>query len=159
MARRRKVWVPFLAGANVAANAQSSLNLLTNLPIDITALGGLTVVRIIGEFRYHCATVGTLQQFGGAITVHDENNTAAAFAADLLVTPKPGLMWTHFTRVSTVFVESAAGTFDPVDEVVPFDIRSMRKMAANEILRFYIDNSAGQTIVFHLGGRVLLALP
>ena len=158
MARRRKVWIPFLSSQSVAGSAEGSQNLLSNLPLDIGSTGGLTVVRIEGLLRYHCATISTFQNFGVAITVHDENITASAYA-DFLTEPKAHIMWSLFTRANTVFVESAAGTFDPIDAVVPVSIRTMRKIGANEILRLYVQNSVGQTIVVTFGGRVLIALP
>ena len=78
MARRRHVWVPRNVGASVAGGASSQSNILAALTSDVEALGGLTVVRIVGEFKYRCDVVNVFQQFSVGIGVFHEDRTIDA---------------------------------------------------------------------------------
>ncbi len=156
MARRRKVWIPSLQSTTAAASTSSTLDLLVNLPGDLEAIGGLTVVRVEGILSFHCATVSTFQNCGFGITMRHEDLLSANL--DML-TEAGSYIWTHFRRLTTIFVESAAGTFDPIQDLAVVSTRTMRKIRPQHQLVLACQNSTGQTVSFTFGGRVLIALP
>ena len=156
VSKRRTVWTPLSTSGAMGASSSATLNLLVQLPLDLESIGGLTVVRIIGEFHYRCDVVGTFQTFQAAIGVFHEAVVASDFA---LATSNYSLMWTLFSRTTGQFLEVAAGDFDAIEEVRPVNVRVNRKMNSNEQLMMVIVNGTGQTLEFFLGCRVLVMLP
>ena len=158
MARRRGIWIPTNSGSTVAAGGQSNTNLLALMPLDLEAIGGLTVERIVGEMKFRCDTVGTYQLFSAGICVRHEDLGTADLATGL--TSEAGdWMWQLHTRTSGMFTEVAAGDFDGVDDVRFIDVRVARKLRAEENLRFIINNDAGQSLNFNIGVRTYVLLP
>ena len=158
MPRRRGVWIPHLFATTVAAGGTLRQNLLTNLPLDIEALGGLTVERIVGEVKYNCAVVGVTQLFSAGVTVRHEDLPAANLGTEL-AGETGDWMWQLHTRTSGIFQEVAAGDFDPIDEMRPVDIRVARKMKANDELSMVWKNDAGQALAILTGVRTYVLLP
>ena len=154
---RRKIWTPTNTGTTVAAGSSASLDLLAQLPLDLEGVGGVTVTRIIGNLSFRCDNVGVYQQFAAGIVVHHEDLNVGNL--DLATEGDPGVMWTWLGRTNGAFIEVASGNFDAVEERVYIDVRVQRKVAQNHRVDFVIENGSGQTILFNLGVRVLIALP
>jgi len=154
---RRKIWIPINSGSSVAAGASTHIDLLGAMPSQLQETGGLTVERIVGEFKYRTEVVGTYQNFSAAIGVMVEEvgtTTSMNISGEAR-----NWMWTLFTRTSGMFSEAAAGDFDSIEEVRFLDVRSARKIPANSELRLTISNGSGQTIFFLVGLRTLVLLP
>jgi len=154
---RRKVWVPKRDLAiSTAASASAGLDLLSNLPIDVAGLGGLTISRIIGNFSFSPASVA-VQSFQIAIGVFHEDQSASE--PNIQVDISANLMWTWIGRSNGAFIETSAGTFTRIEERVYYDVRVQRKLQPNFQLLMLIQNDAGVAIVVTNGCRTLLALP
>ena len=157
MARRRHVWVPRNVGASVAGGASSQSNILAALTSDVEALGGLTVVRIVGEFKYRCDVVNVFQQFSAGIGVFHEDRTIDA--GNLMGEENNEWMWTLHTRTSNLFAEVASGVFQAGEETRSIDITVKRKLPAQNVLTLFVANDATNTVSFFLGVRMLVLLP
>ncbi len=156
MARRRHLWTPHNSGSTVAASATIQTTVLSALDSGLLATGGLTVSRIIGEFKFRVDVVNTYQQFNLGIGVFHEDrviNVNDFTEANNL------WMFTLYTRTSGLLNEVAAGDFDGIEEVRSIDIRVSRKIPAQHTLDLVISNGAGQTLNFNLGIRTLVLLP
>ena len=154
---RRKLWVPIQQGSNVTASNTAQINLLSNLAVDLEALGGLTVIRIVGQVSFHINTVGIYQQVVMSIGVFHENigSTTVLAGSESL-----DLMWTLLARTTGGFIEVAAGDFDAVEDKEYVNVRSQRKLKPNEGLYLHIENPAGsQTLEYNVGLRTLVLLP
>jgi len=154
---RRKVWVPKSTIANTtAASAAGRDNLLSALPSDLEAIGGLTISRIIGNISISPLTIA-VQAFAMAIAVLHEDLDAAV--PDIRSEISANLMWTWIGRTNGAFVETASGSFTKIEERVYFDVRVQRKLLPNYQLVLVIQNSAGVTLVDTVGCRTLVSLP
>ena len=154
--RRRRVWAPINSGTSVAASGSKETSLLANLPIDLQAIGGVTVVRIVGELKYRIDTVGQYQQFSAAIAVVHEDLDPSA----LSLSGEPlDLLWSLYTRTSGLFMEVGAGNFDAIEEVRAIDVRAKRIIKPQEQLILIVNNGAGDTLFFNVGLRTLVLLP
>jgi len=154
---RRKIWVPKSAIATTtAASAASNDNLLSELPLDLESIGGLTIGRIIGNVSISPLTIA-VQNLAMAIMVVHEDQTAAV--PDLLTEVSANIMWSWFGRTNGAFIESSSGTFTRVEERIYIDVRVKRKLQPNFELQFRVQNSPGVTVVTTLGFRTLLYLP
>jgi len=153
---RRRIWVPQQTIAQVTtATASSTISLLTNMPVDLAGVGGLTISRIIGNVSFSPAAVA-VQAFSMAIGVFHE---AQAASEPVITTDISGnLMWTWMGRTNGAFIETAAGVFTRIEERVYFDVRVQRKLQPNFILGFLLQNAAGVSMAHTLGCRTLVAL-
>jgi len=140
---RRKVWVPkFTIGASLAASADIADNLLTALPSDLEAIGGLTISRIIGNISIAPLTIAK-QAFKMAIMVRHESLVDSE--PDLTGEISGNLMWSWFGRTNGGFIETSSGSFTSVEERIYFDVRVQRKLLPNYELALLIQNNAGST--------------
>ncbi len=153
---RRRVWVPIFNSASLAAGTQVKVDLLQNLGLDLESVGGLTITRMVGEFKFRCDVVSTYQSFGAGIAVVHEDLTAAAMNIGNESLP---LLWSILTATSGLFSESAAGNFDGIFETRMIDSRAQRKVAPQHTLSLFVNNGAGQAIQFAIGIRTLVLLP
>ena len=158
MARRKGLWAPINQSSTLAASGESATNLLVNLPIDLEAIGGLTVERIVGELHYRCDVVGTYQAFSAGIAVHHEDLPPQDLGSNLS-SEAGDWMWQLHTRTSGIFVEVAAGDFDGVDEIRMIDVRVARIVRPQHQLSMVLANGAGQAINHLIGLRTYVLLP
>ena len=140
----------------MGAAASTAIDLLQNAPTDFRSLGGLTVVRVVGEFKYRCDDVGTYQQFAAAIGVYHEDLSAVSIS---IASEPLDLMWTLLTRTSGMFTEVASGDFDGVEEMRVIDVHSSRKIRANDKIELIINNGGTKTLLWNVGLRTLVLLP
>ncbi len=153
---RRRVWVPFFTTLDAASGVNALQDLLTNLPGDLEAVGGLTVSRIIGNVSFAPLTIAKQALSAFLAVVHeDQSQTNMAMNSESF----PGVMWSWLGRTNGAFIESSSGSFTSVEERVYFDVRVQRKLPAQHQLVAVIMNEAGVTINTEWGGRALIALP
>ena len=141
--------------ANVTANGQASVDLLSNSVLAETT--GATIIRVVGnlwllpgdaenssELTYGLAMVGNDAAVAGAIP---DPSTDVSFP------------WMHWARL----IMGEASTLTPGGHAlnIHLDIKAKRKVRDSLMeLRFILDNDDGtHTFQFALGLRVLLKLP